>query len=167
MVRALAGCSVEHGNAQPATVGFLNPCESGGQLAETPRSGMDYAWQTENRSGKKISAAEHILNGAIYHRPCDALPGFPCARVIKFGVSQLASTSMNDIDSSAQSPCIRNCCLDDDLTCLGCFRSLDEIKEWGLVDRHRRRIILQNASQRREAHRMPGTMRTAPDRIAQ
>jgi uncharacterized protein len=84
--------------------------------------------------------------------PCDALPGFPFARVIKFGASQLGPTSMSDIDSSAQSPCIRNCCLDDDLNCLGCFRSLEEIKEWGIVDNHRRRIILQNAKQRREAY---------------
>ncbi|HWX34538.1 MAG TPA: DUF1289 domain-containing protein [Steroidobacteraceae bacterium] len=58
---------------------------------------------------------------------------------------------MSDFDSSALSPCIRNCCLGDDLTCLGCFRSLEEIKEWGVVDSHRRRIILQNARQRREA----------------
>jgi nitrile hydratase accessory protein len=62
----------------------------------------------------------------------------------------------SEIDSCAQSPCIRNCCLDDDLTCLGCFRSLEEIKEWGVVDDHRRRIILQNARQRREAYAMPG-----------
>jgi hypothetical protein len=63
---------------------------------------------------------------------------------------------MNDIDSSAQSPCIRNCCLDDDLTCLGCSRSLEEIKEWGVVDDHRRGIILQNAKRRREAFQVPG-----------
>jgi uncharacterized protein len=56
---------------------------------------------------------------------------------------------MSDIDSSARSPCVRNCCLDDDLVCVGCFRSLEEIKEWGIVDDHRRRIILQNAHQRR------------------
>ena len=55
------------------------------------------------------------------------------------------------MDSSAKSPCVGNCCLDDDLTCLGCFRSLQEIKEWGVVDDHRRRIILQNAKQRSEA----------------
>jgi uncharacterized protein len=54
------------------------------------------------------------------------------------------------MDSSAKSPCVGNCCLDDDLTCLGCFRSLEEIKEWGVVDDHRRRIILQNAKQRSE-----------------
>lgn len=53
--------------------------------------------------------------------------------------------------SSAQSPCIGNCCLDDGLTCLGCFRSLEEIREWGVVDEHRREVILQNAKQRRAA----------------
>ena len=64
---------------------------------------------------------------------------------------------MSDIDLSAQSPCIRNCCLDDDLTCLGCFRSLEEIKEWGVVDDHRRRDILRNAKERRDARRVPGS----------
>jgi uncharacterized protein len=44
--------------------------------------------------------------------------------------------------------------LDDGNTCLGCFRSLDEIKEWSVVDNHRRLIILQNAEQRREAYQV-------------
>jgi predicted Fe-S protein YdhL (DUF1289 family) len=61
---------------------------------------------------------------------------------------------MSDPDSSAQSPCVRNCCLDDDLTCLGCFRSLEEIKEWVIVDNPRRRIILQNAELRKKAYQM-------------
>jgi uncharacterized protein len=63
----------------------------------------------------------------------------------------MGHASMSAIDTPAQSPCIRNCCLDDNLICLGCFRSLEEIKEWGVVDDHRRRIILQSAKQRREA----------------
>jgi predicted Fe-S protein YdhL (DUF1289 family) len=46
---------------------------------------------------------------------------------------------------------MRNCCLDDELICLGCFRSIEEIQEWTLVDDHRRRQILQNAERRREA----------------
>jgi uncharacterized protein len=54
------------------------------------------------------------------------------------------------MDVAVQSPCIRNCCLDDDDTCLGCFRSLQEIKEWGTVDNPRRLVILQNAKRRRE-----------------
>jgi predicted Fe-S protein YdhL (DUF1289 family) len=61
---------------------------------------------------------------------------------------------MSDAGASAQSPCIRNCCLDDGLTCMGCFRSLDEIKEWSIVDDHRRRVILQNARQRRDAYQI-------------
>jgi hypothetical protein len=58
---------------------------------------------------------------------------------------------MSDIDSPVQSPCIRNCCLDDSLICLGCFRSLEEIKDWGVAGDDRRRIILRSAQQRREA----------------
>ncbi|HEY4338845.1 MAG TPA: DUF1289 domain-containing protein [Steroidobacteraceae bacterium] len=61
---------------------------------------------------------------------------------------------MSDFDASARSPCIRDCCLGDDLTCLGCFRTLDEIKEWALVDDQRRTIILQNAKQRRMEYQL-------------
>jgi uncharacterized protein len=51
-----------------------------------------------------------------------------------------------------ESPCIRQCCLDDDLTCLGCFRSLQEIKDWSIVSHPLRHAILQNAQTRREAY---------------
>lgn len=59
---------------------------------------------------------------------------------------------MSEIPRSVPSPCVRNCCLDDDLTCLGCFRSIEEIKEWGVVDDHRRLVILQNARQRQQEY---------------
>jgi len=52
-----------------------------------------------------------------------------------------------------KSPCVRNCCLDDSDVCLGCFRSLQEIKDWGVVEDERRRMIVQNAARREEAHR--------------
>ncbi len=61
---------------------------------------------------------------------------------------------MSDLET-IHSPCLRDCCLGDDLTCLGCFRSLEEIKEWGLVDADRRRAILQNARQRKAAYQHP------------
>ncbi|HZN27208.1 MAG TPA: DUF1289 domain-containing protein [Burkholderiales bacterium] len=32
--------------------------------------------------------------------------------------------------STVPSPCIRNCCLDADDICLGCYRSLREICAW-------------------------------------
>ena len=50
----------------------------------------------------------------------------------------------------AQSPCVRNCCLDDCDICLGCFRSLNEIMSWSEADDRERRVILQNAQQRRQ-----------------
>jgi hypothetical protein len=33
---------------------------------------------------------------------------------------------------------------------------LEEIKEWGIVDNHRRCVILENAKRRREAYQMLG-----------
>jgi predicted Fe-S protein YdhL (DUF1289 family) len=39
---------------------------------------------------------------------------------------------------------------------------MEEIKEWGVVDNHRRRIILQNAKQRREAYQMLGEVAPYP-----
>jgi predicted Fe-S protein YdhL (DUF1289 family) len=80
------------------------------------------------------------------------LPGLAFVYVIKYQASSSRTDSMNAIVNSTPSPCVRNCCLDDELTCLGCFRSLDEIREWGVVDGDRRRVILQNAEQRRRQH---------------
>ncbi|HET7395155.1 MAG TPA: DUF1289 domain-containing protein [Gammaproteobacteria bacterium] len=47
------------------------------------------------------------------------------------------------------SPCIRNCCLDEHEICLGCGRSLDEIRDWGSAPDTRRREILDRAAIRR------------------
>lgn len=60
----------------------------------------------------------------------------------------------NEIDSIAQSPCVRNCCLNDDDICLGCFRSLDEITAWGECDHQKRIVILQNAQRRHEEYNL-------------
>jgi len=50
------------------------------------------------------------------------------------------------------SPCIRNCCLTEDDICLGCFRHVDEICEWGSASSKRRKIILYNSKKRRIVH---------------
>lgn len=50
--------------------------------------------------------------------------------------------------ASVESPCRRQCCLDDHDQCLGCGRSLAEILEWGRADGPRRRQICQAAQQR-------------------
>ncbi|MBN4080313.1 DUF1289 domain-containing protein [Beggiatoa alba] len=50
------------------------------------------------------------------------------------------------------SPCVRNCCLNEDDVCLGCFRHVDEIMEWSMVEDARRECILENAKKRRVEH---------------
>jgi len=61
---------------------------------------------------------------------------------------------MKEISSNIErmTPCIRNCYLNDDDICLGCFRSLDEITQWSCADNHQRLAILQAARQRKEAY---------------
>ena len=48
-----------------------------------------------------------------------------------------------------ESPCVRNCCLNEEDVCLGCFRVLTEITQWTLVDEKTRQEFLDNANSRR------------------
>ena len=48
------------------------------------------------------------------------------------------------------SPCVRQCCLDDHDECLGCGRTLEEIKAWHVEDTPGREAILRAAAGRRE-----------------
>jgi len=52
-----------------------------------------------------------------------------------------------------QSPCIRNCCLNEKDICMGCFRHVDEIIEWGQADNKRRNEILQQCKSRRDGQK--------------
>jgi predicted Fe-S protein YdhL (DUF1289 family) len=45
---------------------------------------------------------------------------------------------------------MRNCTLDDDDICVGCFRSIDEICAWADAGNAQRREILELAAGRRE-----------------
>lgn len=47
------------------------------------------------------------------------------------------------------SPCIRNCCLNDNDQCLGCFRALDEIKSWFSLANSEKQQVLESCQQRR------------------
>ncbi|MBK8816110.1 MAG: DUF1289 domain-containing protein [Methylococcaceae bacterium] len=55
-------------------------------------------------------------------------------------------------DELIQSPCIRNCCLNEDDVCLGCFRALTEIIDWSDSDNTRRITVLEKAKKRRLAY---------------
>ena len=48
-----------------------------------------------------------------------------------------------------ESPCIRNCCLDSNDICVGCYRSLDEILAWSQSNGAQRVNILSACEKRR------------------
>jgi predicted Fe-S protein YdhL (DUF1289 family) len=54
-------------------------------------------------------------------------------------------TSTAPIDS----PCVRNCCLNDEDICLGCGRSLGEITRWSAANSADKLVILAAAEERR------------------
>lgn len=63
---------------------------------------------------------------------------------------------MNDYprneDERIGSPCVRICCLDDHNICLGCFRTVEDITDWGEASDDERMTILKEAQQRRLRH---------------
>jgi len=54
---------------------------------------------------------------------------------------------------ASTSPCVRNCCLDDDDVCLGCGRAIAEITGWNTSSPDERREILARAGERMERRR--------------
>lgn len=70
-------------------------------------------------------------------------------------------------EPSLDAPCVRECCLDDADVCIGCGRTLDEIKAWHGADGRARGRILDAAAARRQARRdaQARALRTAPDNV--
>ena len=50
---------------------------------------------------------------------------------------------------TTKSPCIRQCCLNNDDICLGCFRALDEITQWSYYSNTEKQSVLEHAAQRK------------------
>jgi uncharacterized protein len=46
------------------------------------------------------------------------------------------------------SPCVRNCCLDEDNVCMGCGRSLQEIVTWSSASPADKAAILERSRER-------------------
>jgi uncharacterized protein len=46
------------------------------------------------------------------------------------------------------SPCVRNCCLDEDNVCMGCGRALHEIVAWGSASDADKAAILERSRER-------------------
>jgi uncharacterized protein len=57
---------------------------------------------------------------------------------------------MTNQTDKIQSPCVRNCCLNQDDICLGCFRSLSEIIAWGQASSEERELIMLFSKKRAE-----------------
>ncbi len=58
---------------------------------------------------------------------------------------------MSDSDKPVGSPCVSLCALDEDDVCVGCQRSADEIRRWGLMDNDERRQVLRQCAERTRA----------------
>jgi len=54
----------------------------------------------------------------------------------------------NGFIGSLQTPCVRNCCLDENDTCLGCYRSLSEILGWNEATEKERTEVLARCRHR-------------------
>jgi uncharacterized protein len=50
------------------------------------------------------------------------------------------------------SPCIRQCCLNEQNICVGCFRALDEITGWQAAGVVQREAILARCERRKQEH---------------
>jgi len=50
-----------------------------------------------------------------------------------------------------QSPCVRNCCLNGDDVCVGCGRTLEDIRHWTAFTPEQRTHALKAAKKRVEA----------------
>jgi uncharacterized protein len=59
---------------------------------------------------------------------------------------------MTTTDELILSPCIRNCCLNEEDICLGCFRCLTEVIGWADADNAARQVVLDNTKCRRAAY---------------
>jgi len=58
------------------------------------------------------------------------------------------------LDTSVPSPCISVCQVDDASgLCIGCYRAIDEIRDWPILSASEKTAILGRIAERRTAHR--------------
>lgn len=55
----------------------------------------------------------------------------------------------SNVSPAVPSPCISICRLDEGKVCTGCFRHVEDIREWRAATDERRREIVRQASERR------------------
>ncbi|MBZ9783261.1 DUF1289 domain-containing protein [Pseudomonas sp. REP124] len=55
----------------------------------------------------------------------------------------------SNVSPAVPSPCCNVCRLDEQKVCTGCFRHVEDIREWRSADDERRRVICQQAKERK------------------
>lgn len=55
----------------------------------------------------------------------------------------------SNVSPAVPSPCTNVCRLDEEKVCKGCFRHVEDIREWRSADDERRRVICTQAHNRR------------------
>jgi hypothetical protein len=64
-------------------------------------------------------------------------------------MSLLPPSSTSQAPLPVASPCVRRCTLDQDDVCIGCGRTLDDIRQWGAMSNEQRGECVARAAQRR------------------
>ena len=57
---------------------------------------------------------------------------------------------VNKVNTEVASPCVRNCCLDEQDICLGCNRHIDEIMAWRKLGNEEKQSVLIQCEQRQQ-----------------
>jgi len=53
------------------------------------------------------------------------------------------------LDHTVPSPCLSVCRFDGEPFCVGCFRNVDEIRDWMIMDRDQKLAVLEKLAQRK------------------
>jgi tRNA(adenine34) deaminase len=56
-----------------------------------------------------------------------------------------------ELNTPIPSPCVSVCALDSDDICVGCYRSVDEIRDWSEYDNSQKKQVISKAQQRSNA----------------
>ena len=65
-----------------------------------------------------------------------------------------------------KSPCVNNCCLDQEDICLGCYRHIKEIVGWKNLSDEDKKSILQSCDTRKASMKQKSSPYTHPSRYS-
>lgn len=56
----------------------------------------------------------------------------------------------NEVVIEIKSPCVRNCCLNQQDICVGCYRHVNEITGWKNFSDREKQLVLSQCAQRKK-----------------